>query len=102
MDLTPIDPDLKYVKRGYASINKKATKSALAYIFYGSKKATSESDLKNYPVILWLNGGPGASSLIGSLTELGPFYVMNNPAGGYSYEINHNSWVNEYNVLFVD
>lgn len=36
--------------------------SSLGFIFYGSEKAKSESELANYPTIIWLNGGPGSSS----------------------------------------
>lgn len=33
----------------------------------------SQSNPSTDPVLLWLNGGPGASSLIGMFIELGPF-----------------------------
>lgn len=36
------------------------------------------------PVILWLNGGPGCSSLGGLIEELGPFHVSDN--GNTVYE----------------
>mmetsp|Transcript_74205 Transcript_74205/g.162390 ORF Transcript_74205/g.162390 Transcript_74205/m.162390 type:complete len:511 (+) Transcript_74205:55-1587(+) len=35
----------------------------------------SEGNPAKDPLIMWTNGGPGASSLMGSFTELGPYFV---------------------------
>lgn len=40
------------------------------YLFF-----ESEGDPKSDPLIMWTNGGPGASSLLGSFSELGPYYL---------------------------
>ena len=48
---------------------------------------------KNAPVALWLQGGPGATSLYGLFTENGPFSVTKNmtlKARKYSWNLNHN------------
>lgn len=58
----------------------------------------SRNDPKNDPVVLWLNGGPGCSSLTGLFLELGPAAVnkklelVNNPY----------SWNNNASVIFLD
>lgn len=50
-----------------------ATGSRDTQLFYWYHEAVSNSSQK--PLVLWLNGGPGCSSLGGMFTELGPFVV---------------------------
>ncbi|KAF2461811.1 Alpha/Beta hydrolase protein [Lineolata rhizophorae] len=58
----------------------------------------SRNDPENDPVVLWLNGGPGCSSLTGLFMELGPssvnksIEVVNNPY----------SWNSNASVIFLD
>ena len=35
----------------------------------------SEGDPLKDPLVIWTNGGPGASSMFGLFVELGPFYL---------------------------
>lgn len=48
--------------------------------------------------ILWLNGGPGCSSMDGALMEVGPYRVRH----GGNLEYNNGSWDEFANLLFVD
>lgn len=52
----------------------------------------------NTPTLLWLNGGPGCSSLLGALSELGPYYVKEDLSLGE--RANH--WNAKYNLLVID
>ncbi|VDM75657.1 unnamed protein product [Strongylus vulgaris] len=59
----------------------------------------SQGDPSSDPLILWLNGGPGCSSLAGLIEELGPFKVSDYGANVYANEY---SWNLFANVLFIE
>ena len=48
--------------------------------------------------VIWLNGGPGCSSMDGALMEVGPYRVRE----GGQLEYNNGSWDEFANLLFVD
>ncbi|XP_009590149.1 serine carboxypeptidase-like 26 isoform X1 [Nicotiana tomentosiformis] len=79
---------------GYITVNK-TNGRALFYWFFPSQ---SESSKK--PLLLWLNGGPGCSSVgYGAAVELGPLLVKNN---GDGLDFNIYSWNKEANLLFLE
>ncbi|KAF9515933.1 hypothetical protein BS47DRAFT_1381315 [Hydnum rufescens UP504] len=51
------------------------------------------------PVVLWMNGGPGCSSITGLMFELGPCSIAN---GGKSTKLNPQSWTTHANMIFLD
>ncbi|CAH8357081.1 unnamed protein product [Eruca vesicaria subsp. sativa] len=79
---------------GYVEVDTKTGRS----LFYYFVEAATEPETK--PLTLWLNGGPGCSSVGGgAFTELGPFY----PTGdGRGLRINSMSWNKASNLLFVE
>ncbi|KAJ8130423.1 hypothetical protein O1611_g3205 [Lasiodiplodia mahajangana] len=59
---------------------------------------TQKSDPKHSPLVIWMNGGPGGSSMVGVFTENGPCYI-DHPATPKRADW---SWNEDYNVLYVD
>lgn len=59
----------------------------------------SRNDPENDPVILWANGGPGGSSMVGMTTELGPCFLG---AGADQPVPNPWSWNNNASIIFLD
>jgi len=59
----------------------------------------SRSDPAKDPLVMWLNGGPGCSSLLGLFTENGPCTVDKD---GKTTHLNKNSWNSRANVIYVD
>ncbi|VFQ74427.1 unnamed protein product [Cuscuta campestris] len=79
---------------GYVDVDLKAGRSLFYYF------VEAEVDPAHKPLTLWLNGGPGCSSIGGgAFTELGPFF----PRGdGRGLRRNPKSWNKASNLLFVE
>ncbi|ERN07063.1 serine carboxypeptidase II-2 [Amborella trichopoda] len=79
---------------GYVTVNKEAGR-ALFYWFF-----EAVDDPSSKPLVVWLNGGPGCSSIAyGEAEEIGPFHIR--PDGKTLY-LNPDSWNQVANLLFVD
>ncbi|KAK6931036.1 Peptidase S10, serine carboxypeptidase [Dillenia turbinata] len=90
-------------KSGYLRVSPATTRggSAMFYAFYEAQKSTLP--LSQTPLVVWLQGGPGCSSLIGNFYELGPWRVSvtsknQNPFLKY----NKGSWNRIFGLLFLD
>jgi len=59
----------------------------------------SRKDPANAPLSIWMNGGPGSSSMIGLLQENGPCMVNDDSNSTY---LNPWSFNNEVNMLYID
>ena len=83
---------------GYLPINKSGgSDSSLFYVFYSSENKTNTSA----PIIIWMNGGPGSSSMLGNFYENGPFQLIEE--NGKTVEKKRDvNWGGDYNLLFVD
>ena len=66
----------------------------LHYVFY-----TSQNKPATDPVVLWLNGGPGCSSMEGAFMENGPFVFSETNNSMYA---NPNSWNRIANMLYIE
>lgn len=79
---------------GYITVNETHGRA----LFYWFFEATKDSDKK--PLLLWLNGGPGCSSIgYGEAEELGPFFTQK---GKPELKFNKNSWNKVANLLFLE
>ncbi|KAL1833332.1 hypothetical protein ACET3Z_002983 [Daucus carota] len=79
---------------GYVTVDQSAGR-ALYYYF-----VEAENYKESLPLLLWLNGGPGCSSLgFGAMQELGPFRVYSD---GKTLYKNPFAWNHAANVLFLE
>ncbi|XP_037573034.1 venom serine carboxypeptidase [Dermacentor silvarum] len=54
---------------------------------------------ENAPVVLWLQGGPGSSSLLGFFVEHGPYRLSKD---GKDVKFRKRTWARRYSMLYVD
>nr|CAI5866225.1 unnamed protein product [Callosobruchus analis] len=77
---------------GYFTVNKKYNSNLYFWFF------PSNGDHTKDPVLLWLQGGPGASSMYGLLEESGPIAVNKD----LQLDIRNYSWTNNHSVIYID
>jgi carboxypeptidase C (cathepsin A) len=77
---------------GFVTVNQKSDANLFYYL------VPSQSNPATDPVILWLQGGPGCSSLFGSWVENGPFVIQKDG----TFAANPYSWNKNATVIWID
>jgi vitellogenic carboxypeptidase-like protein len=88
-----LHPDYAYPSySGYLTVNKTHDSNLFFWFFPAQSGDTSA------PVLVWLQGGPGASSLFGLFSEQGPI-VVDKQTKLHPRDI---TWNSKYHLLFID
>ncbi|KAK1272985.1 Serine carboxypeptidase-like 34 [Acorus gramineus] len=95
VDSLPGQPEIEFRQyAGYVTVNESHGR-ALFYWFFEAQSKPEEK-----PVLLWLNGGPGCSSIgYGAMEELGPLLMHK---GKPELRFNKHAWNREANLLFLE
>ncbi|XP_054814621.1 serine carboxypeptidase-like 27 isoform X6 [Prosopis cineraria] len=81
---------------GYVTVNEQAGRA----LFYWLIESPASRGPESRPLVLWLNGGPGCSSIAyGATEEIGPFRISSD---GKSLYLNPYAWNNLANILFLE
>lgn len=78
----------------YSGYLKVSDTKRLHYVFI-----ESESSPLNDPVVIWFNGGPGCSSMLGMFAENGPWVIED---GAKNFTLNPHPWTKEANMLYIE
>ncbi|XP_020685834.1 serine carboxypeptidase-like 18 [Dendrobium catenatum] len=90
-----------YLETGYVTIDE-VSGAQMFYYFIESEKTPKED-----PLLLWLTGGPGCSSLTALTTEVGPLLFESTPYNASEQTLptfvsNPYSWTKLSSIIFVD
>jgi carboxypeptidase C (cathepsin A) len=77
---------------GYLDIAE--TSKKLHYLFFEAQENSVDA-----PVMIWFNGGPGCSSMLGFMQENGPFKIE---SGGTKFHESEFAWNKETNLLYIE
>jgi carboxypeptidase C (cathepsin A) len=94
--------DFPCIYSGYITLNEEKKTNIFYVLIRKIHEENNKEDDINSPLSIWLNGGPGISSLFGLFTDMGPFNLMKN---GNILELNLNentSWSRLSNILLID
>ncbi|XP_050304831.1 venom serine carboxypeptidase-like [Anthonomus grandis grandis] len=77
---------------GYFTVDEPTDSNLFFWLFL------SQNNPENDPVVLWLQGGPGASSIYATFTENGPYVLDENLKISYR----EYTWIANHSVIFID
>ncbi|GAB6029919.1 hypothetical protein CHUAL_005617 [Chamberlinius hualienensis] len=77
---------------GYVTVNPTYNSNTFFWFFEAYNNPSTA------PVLLWLQGGPGASGMFGLFAEVGPYRIDST----FTPVFNPYGWTNDFNVIFVD
>ncbi|XP_059628299.1 serine carboxypeptidase-like 27 isoform X2 [Cornus florida] len=81
---------------GYVTVNQQAGRA----LFYWLVESPTSRGADSRPLVLWLTGGPGCSSIAyGSVEEIGPFRIQSD---GKTLYLNPYAWNKLANLLFLE
>ena len=90
----PSDYKVDYQGKMYSGYLTSTPGKKLHYVYFPSQRSESSD-----PLVLWLNGGPGCSSLAGLFNENGPFVFRDWSKDLY---VNPYSWNQQANMLYIE
>ena len=90
---------------GYAKSKYQGNEAQLFYWFFESQKfspkfSRDEKEIGKTPLIIWLNGGPGAPSTFGLFLENGPYRIQDGSVGELIE--NKYSWNKDAHIIYWD
>ncbi|XP_058101166.1 serine carboxypeptidase-like 50 [Magnolia sinica] len=88
-------------KSGYLPVNG-TSGSAIFFAFYEAQQLNSE--ISKTPLLVWLQGGPGCSSMVGNFFEFGPWLVHSDPSDSKNpiLKSNPGAWNRLFGLIFID
>lgn len=87
-------------RSGYLVVNS-TTGSSIFYAFYEAQQPTTR--LSNTPLLVWLQGGPGCSSMLANFNGVGPWRLrLDSNARFDDLEPNPAAWNRRFGVVFFD
>lgn len=100
-----VPPKLRYVENsgvcettpGVYSASGYADLSPTEHMWFWFFAARTDPD--NAPLTIWMNGGPGSSSMLGLFQEHGPCLINNDSS---TVRLNSQSWNENSNMLYID
>ncbi|KAG8056122.1 hypothetical protein GUJ93_ZPchr0001g32448 [Zizania palustris] len=81
-------------RSGYLNVT---STNSLYFAFYEATDPVT-APAASVPLLVWLQGGPGCSSLTGNFDEIGPYLLLNST----SLSRNRDRWNRRFGVIFLD